>query len=230
MRLSPAAIALCTATWLWIPIGSLGCSHNDELAFDDVDVVGRDSNPDAVAYPTDDLGGRARSGSTPGNRIPNFTFRGYPNSERSSGLKVVSLADYFDPEQRRNKVLHIVAAVAWCPHCAAQTQAMVAATAQLRAAGAESVQTLMQAPDPDRGLRLTDLDDWVDRFQTQFTVVLDVEGRRLSSIADMGSVPWNALIDTRTMEILSVTSGVPGDFSAYVQTALDWVASHPPRP
>jgi hypothetical protein len=207
-----------------------GCSSDDGLAFDDVDVTGRDVNPDAIPYPKDDLGGSPRSGSTPGNRIPNFTFRGYPNSDRASGLKVVSLADYFDPDQRRNKVLHVMAAVAWCPHCAAQTQQMVAVTDSLRALGAESLQTLMQAPDPERALRLSDLDDWVERFHTRFTVVFDVQGRRLSTVADMSAVPWNALIDTRTMEILSVTSGGTGDFAAYLQGALDWVAHNPPRP
>ncbi len=61
--------------------------------FDDVDVTGRDHNPDGVPYPTDNLGLTPRSGNTPGQHIPNFTYRGYVDSNREAGLQTISLAD-----------------------------------------------------------------------------------------------------------------------------------------
>ena len=194
-----------------------------------MDVAGRDANPDGVTYPTSDLGGRARQGTTPGARIPNFTFRGYPDSNRANGLQTVSLADFYDPSQVRYKLLHVMAAVAWCPHCAAQTQAMVQAAPQLTQAGLVIVQTLMEAPDPSRALTLSDLSDWIDRFGTPFTVVFDVEGRRLSTIVDLEAVPWNGFIDTRTMEILDAGQGELTDYSGHVQGLLQWVDQNPPR-
>src|SRR5689334_10703155 len=56
-----------------------------------------DVNPDGVPYPSDHTGTIARKGTTPGNRIENFKFLGYPNADTSQGLQPISLAQYFDP-------------------------------------------------------------------------------------------------------------------------------------
>jgi hypothetical protein len=206
------------------------CAQDGEPPFDDVDVVGREENPDGVPYPSDDLGGRPRDSTGPGARIPNFSFRGYPDSIVSGGLQVVSLADAFDPEQRRNKVLYLVAAVAWCPHCAAITQAMTAAAPELRSEGCVMLQTLMEPAHPSDAMRLSDLGGWVDRFRTDFTIVFDVQGRRLGSVADLSEVPWEAVVDTRSMEILAIERGGPEDLKATIRQALDWVSQNPARP
>ena len=208
-----------------------GCGSSDPPPpFDDVDVAGREANPDGLAYPTNDLGGTPRNKTTPGKRFPNLSFQGYPDSDRSNGLQVVSMADSFDPDQKRNKLMHFVGAVVWCPHCQAETRAMAASDAGLRAKGVVTVETLMEGPDGDRPLSLVDLDDWVADMHTNFTVLIDVEGRRLGSVASLEGVPWNALIDTRTMEILDVTVGEVTDLSAYIDSGLTWVASNGPRP
>ncbi len=220
---------LALMLWLACALAPFGCARQapGEPPFDDIDVPGHDTNPDGVAYPTADVGGRARKGTIAGSRIPNFTFQGYPDSDRSRGLQTVSLADLYDPGQQRHKLLHVMAAVAWCPHCAAQTQAMVQAAPQLREAGLVILQTLMEAPDPSRALTLSDLGNWIDRFGTPFTVVFDVEGRRLSTIANLEAVPWNAFIDTRTMEILDAGLGEIPDYPAQVQGLLQWVEHNP---
>ena len=88
----------------------------------------------------------------------------------------------------------------------------------------------MEGPDGDRPLSLVDVDDWLADMHTNFTVLIDVEGRRLGSVASLEGVPWNALIDTRTMEILDVTVGEVTDLSAYIDSGLTWVASNGPRP
>jgi hypothetical protein len=209
----------------------VGCSQEEiEPPFNDVDVPGRSVNPDGLAYPTDDLGGKPRNDPTPGNRIPNFAFRGYPNGDRSQGLQVVSLADYYDPSSSRNKVLHVMAAVAWCPHCQAQTAAMAQAQPSVHLRGVEIVQTLMDGPKRGGSLSLGDLDEWSTGHAPNLTVVFDSEGRRLSTVANLNAVPWNALIDTRTMELLEVMVGGPEDYVVWVGAAVDWVEKTPPRP
>jgi hypothetical protein len=207
-----------------------GCSESTEPGFDDVDVQGPTVNPDGIAYPTADLGGRARAGETPGQRFPNFAFHGYPDSDRSKGLQVVSLADYFDPGTKRFRVLHIMAGVAWCPHCQAQTEQMVQAMPALRLQGAVSIQTLMEGHDPDAPITLGDMDRWVSERSTNFTVVFDVEGKRLGTVEKVAAVPFNALIDLRTMEVLAAEVGEPeAGFASFVQQGLDWVKANPPR-
>ena len=88
----------------------------------------------------------------------------------------------------------------------------------------------MQGADRGRPLTLADVDQWVAQMGTAFTVVIDVDARRLSTVADIVGVPWNALIDTRSMEVLDVTVGEVTDVQAYVQGGVDWVDGHEPRP
>jgi hypothetical protein len=202
-----------------------GCS--DDCAFDDGDVAGRAENPDGVAYPTDDWGFGARDGNTPGQRLPNFTFQGYRDSVRTGGIQPVSMADFYDPTGARQRVLLVMVGVMWCPHCAAETAEMAALAPTLRAEGAEMVQVLIEGPDPGEGPDRCNLDDWVADKETTFTVVLDVGARRIAPYAAIDGVPWNAIVDARTMEVLDAATGAPVDLAASVRGALEWVDAHP---
>ncbi|HEY8079744.1 MAG TPA: hypothetical protein VIF62_36690, partial [Labilithrix sp.] len=75
-----------------------------------------DKNPDGIAYPSDHVGTNARVGSTPGDRIKNYKFLGYPNGDVSQGLQPISLADFFDPSEAKYKLIHLQASGSWCPH------------------------------------------------------------------------------------------------------------------
>jgi hypothetical protein len=187
---------------------------------DDVDVPGRDRNPDGIAYPTDRLGSTPRQGPTPGDHFPNLTFRGYPGSNRAAGLQTVSLADYYDPDAARHRVLHLMAAALWCPHCQHETDLMAAAAPTLTAEGAVFVQAAIDGASRDEPPDLCSVESWMTDHGTNFTVVFDVDARRIGAVAEISGVPWNALIDTRTMEVLDVTVGTPQDFAAYVRAGL----------
>jgi hypothetical protein len=214
-------------------VAALSCSSSGQqagstAAFPDEDVPGREANPDGVAYPTDDLGGRPRAGGRYGQRIPNLTFQGYVRSDRAAGLKVVSLADYFDPESKRYKLLHVMLAASWCSICMAQTREMVAAAAGLEAKGLVTVQALVQGPTPRYGPTLADFDAWLDKHKTTHTMVIDVRGHRFLTVWNFDAVPVNALVDPRTMEILDAGVGAPSSFTAYVDAGFEAVAG-PPR-
>src|SRR5450432_496425 len=63
--------------------------------------TGTDVNPYGVAYPTAGLGFKPRgdpSSQAAGDKIKNFKFLGYVDSNKSSGLTTISLADFFDPD------------------------------------------------------------------------------------------------------------------------------------
>ncbi|PKN36218.1 MAG: hypothetical protein CVU63_17355 [Deltaproteobacteria bacterium HGW-Deltaproteobacteria-20] len=224
---------LVTSSIVGFGVASIAACSSEEGSrppFDDVDVTGRDVNPDGIAYPTDDWGARPRNGTTPGQRLPNFSFQGYPDSKQDDGLQVVSFADFYDPSQQRHKVMYLVAVVAWCPHCQAETRAIAANSSAFRANGVQVVQTVMEGAERGRPLSLVDVDEWVDTMGTDFTVLIDVNAKRLGSVADIEGVPWNALVDTRSMEVLAVTVGELVDVPGYVDLGLTWVATHEARP
>lgn len=215
-----AGLAVLTAATL------AGC--DSDCAFDDVDVPGRDRNPDGVPYPTDRLGTTPRNGATPGDHFPNLTFQGYPDSNRAAGLQTISLADYHDPDATRHRLLHLMAAALWCPHCQHETDLMAAFVPTLTAEGAVFVQAAIYGPSRGEAPDLCNVDSWITSHGTNFTVVFDVDARRLGSVVEISGVPWNTLIDTRTMEVLDVTIGTPADFEAYIRSALDAVGTPPP--
>lgn len=203
------------------------CANDGPPDLADPDVPGRDANPDGVPYPTDSVGGLERSPTRPGQRIPNFTFQAYVDGDRSKGLQTVSLADFYDPQQKRHKVLDIQISQTWCSICSVETDATVQVRDQLRAEGAVFLQVMTSGNDASKGPSQEDVDGWVDRHRMTYTLAVDVRGRRMSSVG-VSTVPWDILVDTRTMEILDSSAGAPADIMKYVRDGLQWVAKHPP--
>lgn len=205
-------------------------SKDDEPPFADPIVAGHDANPDGKTYPTDHVGGVPRSGSRRGDRIPNLTFQGYPDSSRAAGLKTVSLADYYDPTSTpgRPKVLHLMEAAYWCTICDGQTKEMAPLKDALAAEGVVVVQAIMNGARLDVGPSLLEVGKWMDRYPTWFTVVIDERAKRVGTVSEVLAVPWNALIDLRTMEILYAGSGRPVDYASFAKSGAEWVSTHPP--
>lgn len=205
-----------------------GCSTDDHPPdFVDPEVPGRDANPDGVPYPTDSIGGIERGTNRPGQRIPNFTFQAYVNGDRAKGLQTVSLADFYDPEQERHKVLDIQISQVWCTICSVETESTSQLIDELTAEGAVFLQIMTSGSDASRGPSLGEVDAWVDRHEMAYTLAIDVRSRRMGGIG-VSTVPWDLLVDTRTMEILDSSAGAPADVAKYVRDGLQWVATHPP--
>jgi hypothetical protein len=202
-------------------------SDSGPADFPDHDVAGRETNPDGVPYPTDSLGGLERAASRRGNRIPNMTFQAYVNGDRSKGLQTLSLADFFDPDQKRHKLLDIQISQAWCSICSSETEATAQVVDALGEEGAVFLQVMTSGNDASKGPALEEVDAWVDRHAMTYTLAIDVRGRRMGSLG-VTTVPWDILVDTRTMEILDSSAGAPADVAKYVREGLQWVASHPP--
>lgn len=204
-------------------------SSKEESPFADPVVAGHDVNPDGTSYPTDHLGGVPRSGPRRGDRIPNLTFQGYPDSNRAAGLKTVSLADYYNPTSAagRPTVLHLMEAAYWCTICDGQTKEMAPLKDALGAEGVVVVQAIMNGARLDVGPSLLEIEKWMDRYPTWFTVVIDERAKRVGTVTEVLAVPWNALVDLRTMEILYAGSGRPVDYASFAKAGVDWVVSHP---
>lgn len=194
--------------------------------FADPDVPASAANPDGTPYPTDHLGGAARAGGRPGDRIPNLAFQGYRESNRDAGLTTLSLADYYDPTQARHKLLHLQVAATWCAICSSESDATVKVKEPLGREGAVFLQVVVNGDVVSKGPSLDDVASWMDRHASNYSIGIDVRARRLAGLG-VGAVPWNFLIDTRTMEILDATGGAPDDIVKYVRLGLRWVDEHP---
>ena len=143
----PKARAAVFALAAALALGVTSCgSSAPTTPFVDVDVAATAANPDNVPYPTDHLGTRARAKGRFGDRITNFAFQGYVDGDPKGTLKTVSMADFYDPEAKRHRVLQIQGVAGWCPVCAAEAkQTMGDTETALRAEGAVVVQILNRA-------------------------------------------------------------------------------------
>ena len=207
------------------------CAKDDEPEeLPDGDVAGRDANPDGVPYPADRHGGKPRGASgRPGDRMPNFTFRGYVDGDRSRGLSTISMADYFDPSQKRHKVLHVQVAATWCALCSPTIKATTENEPALNARGIVFLEVILSGKQAGFGPSLEEVDGWIAQHGSTIDTAMDVRGRRLRGIGiDPLVMPHDILIDTRTMEILDSSPGTPLDVGAYGRDGVSWVTTHPP--
>jgi hypothetical protein len=191
---------------------------------------GHDANPEGVAYPNPSGGyGRtARAGNTPGSVIQNFKFLGFLNGDNTQPLTTVSLADYFDPCNKRFKLLHITVAAVWCQPCNQETDALVAAKDQLAQEGVVVIQALDDGPTVGVPATLNDLNYWIRNHSSNFTEMMDPGLQNLGGFFDAAAIPWNCDIDPRTMEILDASDGWAGSVDAEI--SLSAVPSQPSYP
>lgn len=203
-------------------------SAQEPAEYDDPDITLRDVNADGVPYPSDRLGARPRVRDFPGDRIPNMTFRAYVDGDTSE-LKTISLADYYDPQSKRSKLLHIQVAAIWCALCSNIVEATLRVKEPLRAEGVVYLEVMVSGPTQFRGPSIEDVTGWIGRHRSTLTTAIDVRSRRLSSIGIDGSImPYDLEIDLRTMEILDSSGGAPADVAVYDRSFLRWIDTHPP--
>lgn len=159
-----------------------------------------DTNPDGVAYPTDNLG------TSVGTRMINYKFVGYPDGNPANGLQPMSLAQFFDPTGTKYKMIHLQASGTWCGYCKAETKVVVPMAPKLT--GKKVVWIISLAEGRVQGLPATsgDLDQWITQFKPPFPHLLDSGNKNFGPFYDAAALPWNANIDATTMKILS--SGV----------------------
>lgn len=202
------------------------CGGNDApAAFSDPDLEAAATNPDGVPYPQDHLGSQDRAGSRRGDRLPNLAFQGYVDGDRGAGLKTVSMADFYDPEAVRHRILFVQVSATWCVYCASLSEDVVRSKDALAAEGAAFIEVVINGNEAKKGPSLAEVDQWIARHQVNYTTVLDVEARRMAGLG-VSDVPWTMLVDTRSMEILDSSAGSPVDASSYVREGLAWSKTH----
>jgi hypothetical protein len=180
-------------------------------------------------YPSTNPGFNARKGTIPGNQIMNYTFQGYPNGDEAKGLQTITLADFYDPDGKKGyKLLHLDVGALWCGPCNQETVATVPLVPMYAKEGVVFAQAIDQGAAVGVAATTTDLNNWVTKYKSNFTEMLDPNDAQLGTFFDASAVPWNAIIDTRTMEILTAGTGYSGDLESDIAPWLTWVAKTPP--
>lgn len=218
-------LAFSFATFSLAAVACSASSSPQELA--DPTVTGNTTNPDGVPYPTDHLGSAARVKGRVGDRLQNFTFQGYDHGNIAAGLKHFSMADFYDPKAARVKTIVIQGAATWCSACGAEADRITALVPGLEKEGAVVLSVLTAGPSVGYGPQLSEVDAWVIDHKANYNTLIDVRARRLASVGLTG-VPWSALVDPRTMEILFASDGYPDDFTAFVHLGTDFIKTNPP--
>jgi len=214
---------------------ALGCSSVSDVPAGGVDTgPGSGVNPDGVPYPepSGGYGHVPRSGSTPGSVLQNFKFHG--RLAGSSQVTTISLADYYDPCNKRYKILHLSVAAVWCQPCSQETTAVVtdlaSSSSVLKANEVVFVQALDDGSAAGTPATLDDLAYWIKVHDSNFTEMLDPGLQNLGGFFNAAAVPWNADIDVRTMEMLSSGEGWNGDLKSAVTAALAALPGSPSYP
>jgi thiol-disulfide isomerase/thioredoxin len=191
----------------------------------DSSAPGAGLNPYGVAYPTKGLGTTARKGTTPGGVIANLKFDGYPDGDSSKGLQSISIANFFDPQMKKFKVIVVAGTANWCPHCQKEAQEVVSGIAQFNSEKIGFINAVMESKTGQPSTK-TDLDSWVTTYKVNFTAVLDPAGKNLGPYGLTG-YPFNVVLDARSMEILAIINGRPSEgMLARAKTYASWVDTH----
>lgn len=201
------AMPACTSETTQDP-GLVGGDDGDQAA------AAPDTNPYGVAYPTNNIGTSARRGNTPGSTMQNFKFMGYPNGDMSKGLQPISLAQFFDPEQREYKLIHIQASGSWCTYCRQETETVTPLAPQIKEKGVVWLMSLAEGRAVGTPSTQKDLDTWMTNFQSPFTHLWDSGNKNLGIFYDSAALPWNCTLSAKTMEILDAGVGAGGKLTA----------------
>jgi hypothetical protein len=215
------------------------------------DCSASDKNGYGVCYPTADIGTSARSNmganGTPGNRIQNYAFTGYPATDTNqiditAGTKTVHLGDYYDPQGKGVpgiiggvpiKVIHLTVAGVWCGPCNEETDFISGANftgantsgasfaTELAPLGVVFVQALDDGPVTGVGATISDLNSWISqKHHNDFTSTVDPGNANLGVFFDAAAIPFNMNIDARSMEILTSEVGFDTAMDNTIKTQI----------
>lgn len=176
--------------------------------------TGKETNPDGVAYPTARIGTKPsthnKKTNTAGNAgdvMKNFKFYGYPKGDKSQGLQQVSLADFYDPQGKNFRLIHIQAAAVWCGPCNQEASAAAKIASELKEKKIGWLTALVETSKQGSPSTKSDLDKWTTSYQSDFAHVLDPNNAQFGVFFEKAAIPWNADLDARTMEILFASTG-----------------------
>jgi hypothetical protein len=204
------------------------------IALSLVACAGCESSIAAPIDPVPGSGGECADGYAPGpfgvevgDVMSCFCFDGYVDPASGTGpdaVESICLHDLYNPTGSelhdgtspfaegtpKPQVLFFNIVAVWCgPWCQKEASAVLPPLyAEHRAQGLELLSVITDSEDPNTPATFTDLDNWVDAFDSAYPTVID-PAYQTATIVDSAQFPGNLLIDTRTMTIVEKVPGKP---------------------
>jgi hypothetical protein len=77
---------------------------------------------------------------------------------------------------------------------------------------------------------IADVQGFAADVGANYTLLLDPREQAFGIFEEQRAWPFIIVVDARTMEIVQLKTGEPQDLARYVDDALTWVDSRPPKP
>lgn len=167
-----------------------------------------------------------------GSTIADYAFVGFPAPDvTTDALVLVHLSDFYNPTGAdtypagspygegapKPKALFVHAAAVWSGPDNFEADMFTPMALNAYPACLEALDVLMDGPTPGKVATEKDAFNWANKYNATYPVVID-PAAQLQPIFTMQAFPTNILIDTKTMTIVDVLAGVPGD--TYLQTKV----------
>jgi hypothetical protein len=173
-------------------------------------------------------------GVTAGSTIQNFkpAWQGYVDAVASHGtLQSIQLADFFNPDADdptspdrlypegsqygagtpKPRALLIDVASVWCAPCNQEAATELPARyAKYKDCGGQFLFLLAEGISAGSPPTVENLKAWTGQYKVNYPATID-PNRLLSALFGGGSYPDGAIIDTRTMRLVAVITGIPDD-------------------
>jgi hypothetical protein len=169
----------------------------------DSGAAGSETPPGPTDYP------RGPYGMQQGLVFPNVALQGYHAG--TGAWTTIRLQDYYDPDGAHGIYgLYLTIAAPWCEGCVSEGNSLPQRYAQeYRAKGARFLAAVVQDQAHAPATQKT-VDDWIATFKTNYDIVVDATLQTAPKDAQGNgsmALPYNYVIDTRTMRIASIVSG-----------------------
>ncbi len=154
-------------------------------------------------------------GVAEGSTIADITFAGLRNPKSAnynfSGEKIeqISLRDYYNPtgDTTRPRMLLIAASAGWCGPCRLEADESMPNYKFWNPKGAEFLTALFDSNTAGTPAAPTDATSWSKTYKLEYPMVLDPQ-QKLGAYANLQAVPFNLVIDLKTMTIVYAQAAV----------------------
>lgn len=165
-------------------------------------------------------------GISKGSIIANYEFVGFVDSMADNSVtQLIQMADFYNPTgdgvypegslygagTPKPKALLIDVASSWCPPCQEEADKVLPVKYdEYNPQGGEFLLQLADGPTPGKAATTKNLLSWTSKYDVNYPATYDPQ-YKLSALFDADAFPANMIVNTRTMEIVTVISGVPDD-------------------
>ncbi len=176
------------------------------------------ATPPPPAYPAAPYGFRA------GAVVPNVAFVGWRDplavEQAPEALEVIRLGDFYDPDGAKGiKLILVNSSAKWCNPCNQEYNHLRDANvyAKYRPLGVVFLGTLAEGAVQGEPATFATITGWAKQKKVNFPFALDAQSR-LNDFAPGSGIPFNFLIDAKTMRYVSTIGFDGGDA---IEKALD---------